>query len=58
MEGAGMTEALRFVDPAATPVTRPPGLVTVAIVGAELFAAVTALPWLSMELQEVAVPSL
>ena len=52
MDGVGVTVVVRFVDPAATPVARLPGLVTVAIVGAELFAVVTELPWLSIALHD------
>jgi hypothetical protein len=50
------TTALRLVDPAATPVTRPPEL-TVAMVVAELVQVDTALPWESVVVQVVADPS-
>jgi hypothetical protein len=50
------TTALRLVDPAATPVTRP-AVLTVAMVVAELLQVETALPWESAVVQVVDEPS-
>jgi hypothetical protein len=52
-----MTAAVRFVAPAATPLTRPP-VFTVALAGTELENVLTPLPWLSTVSQAVDEPSL
>lgn len=48
----GVTLAVRFVLPAATPLTTPL-LLTVAILGAVLVHGLTTLPWISVVAQFV-----